>query len=145
MTVREPASAPDRDVAESRRITVVNNNPAFLELIGELLKTDAGYTVTLLNGDDLESIEPIRAATPDLLIVDLRMEDARLSGWDILTAVRADSQLTALPVLICTADTWSLKEHAEELARVPHVEVLTKPFAIGDLQAVVRRMLGEPT
>jgi len=73
--------------------------------------------------------------------VDLRLQGAEISGWDILQAARADPQLGRLPVIICSADALELRERAEAMAQMPGVEVLMKPFALDDLEVLVRRLL----
>jgi DNA-binding response OmpR family regulator len=136
MVVEYPSDPPGQ-----HRVTVVNDNPEFLEMMGDLLEADR-YHASLVDGDKVSTIEPIRATNPELLIVDLRLRGAEISGWDILQAIRADAELAALPVIICTADSFQLADRAEEMAEMPGVEVLLKPFHIDDLDAMVRRLIG---
>jgi CheY-like chemotaxis protein len=107
------------------RISVVNDNPEFLDLMSAILAEDAGYDVSLFDGEET-SIDELAASRPDLLIVDLLLGGA--SGWEIVTLARADGRLSAVPVLICSADVTGLRDRAEELERVGNVHVLSKPF-----------------
>src|SRR2546423_5366795 len=66
------------------RITVVNDNPEFLELMDALLEQDSGYDVTTIDADTLDDVEPIRTSQPDPLIIDLRWRRNGLTGWDVL-------------------------------------------------------------
>ncbi len=75
-------------------ITVVNDNPDFLDLMQALLEEDSGYDVTTIDGDVLRDLEPIRRIQPDLLVIDLRQRQDGLAGWDILLALRADAELS---------------------------------------------------
>jgi DNA-binding response OmpR family regulator len=136
MVVEYPSNPPGQ-----HRITVVNDDPEFLVMMGELLEADR-YHASLIDGDKISSIEPIRATDPELLIVDLRLHGGEISGWDILQAIRADAELTGLPIIICTADSFQLADRAEEMAQIPGVEVLLKPFHIDELDALVRRLIG---
>ena len=136
MSVDQPSSGRP----ELRRVTVINDSPEFLELMGDFLEGER-FAASLIDGDDISSLEPIRAADPELLIVDLRLQGAEISGWDILQAARADPQLGRLPVIICSADALELRERAEAMAQMPGVEVLMKPFALDDLKVLVRRLL----
>jgi CheY-like chemotaxis protein len=136
MVVEYPSDPPGQ-----RRVTVVNDSPEFLLMMGELLEADR-YHASLIDGDKISSIEPIRATNPELLIVDLRLRGAEISGWDILEAIRADEELAGLPIIICTADSFQLADRAEEMAQLPGVEVLLKPFHIDELDALVRRSIG---
>jgi two-component system nitrogen regulation response regulator NtrX len=136
MVVEFPSNPPGQ-----HRVTVVNDSPEFLLMMGELLEADR-YHASLIDGDNISSIEPIRATNPELLIVDLRLQGAEISGWEILQAIRADEELARLPIIICTADSFQLADRAEEMAQTPGVEVLLKPFHIDELDALVRRLIG---
>ena len=109
------------------RISVVNDNPAFLELMSAILDEDAGYDVTLF-GTDRHSIEEIAASEPGLIFVDLLLGGA--SGWEVVALARADERLADVPIVVCTADVISLRERADELERIGNVHVLAKPFGV---------------
>jgi CheY-like chemotaxis protein len=126
------------------RITVVNDNPEFLELMDALLEEESGYDVTTIDGDEIEDVEPIRRSRPELLIIDLRLRgDGGLSGWAVLQAVRRDPELSELPIILCTGDLQGLDEHAEAIVQDPKVETLQKPFHVAELEDLVRRFIGE--
>jgi CheY-like chemotaxis protein len=126
------------------RITVINDNPEFLELMNVLLEKNAGYDVTTIDGDTIRDIEPIRGSRPDLLIIDLRLRPDGLAGWDILLAIREDGELGQLPIILCTGDLESLREHAAAITEDPFVATLEKPFHIEELERSVRHYVGEP-
>ena len=125
------------------RITVVNDDPEFLELMDALLEEDSGYDVTTIDADTLDDIEPIRTSQPDLLIIDLRWRQNGLAGWDVLLAARADSELEQLPIILCTGDLQSLEEHAQAITDDVKVATLQKPFHVEELEARVRQFVGE--
>ena len=125
------------------RITVINDNPEFLELMNALLEKNAGYDVTTIDGDLIRDIEPIRGSRPDLLVIDLRLRRDGLAGWDILLAIRHDAELAQLPIILCTGDLEGLKEHAEAITQDPMVATLQKPFHVEELEDLVRRFVGE--
>lgn len=123
------------------RVTVVNDSPEFLEMMGDFLEGER-FAATLIDGDDISSLDPIRGTDPELLIVDLRLGDSTgFSGWDILEAARADPQLGGVPIIICSADSVEVRERAEAVAQMPGVEILMKPFALDELESLVRRLL----
>jgi CheY-like chemotaxis protein len=123
------------------RITVINDNPDFLDLMRAILDEDAGYAVTLFAGD-ATAIGEIAASDPDLIIVDLLLGGA--SGWEIVTLARADQRLADVPVVICSADVTALKDREAELERVGNVHVLAKPFGIDEVTELVERLIGVP-
>ncbi len=53
------------------RVTVVNDNPEFLELMRELIE-DERHVVTTIDGDRDDALALVVASRPELLIIDLR-------------------------------------------------------------------------
>ena len=126
------------------RITVVNDNPEFLELVREILE-DHRYEPTTIDGDRPDAVERIVASTPDLLMIDLRMGREELHGWHVAQAVRGDPRFDRLPILICSADMIALQEMESDLADHHRVRSLSKPFGIEELTEVIEALLTEPS
>jgi len=122
------------------RISVVNDNRDFLELMSAILDEDAGYDVTLFNGEET-SIAVLAESSPDLVIVDLLLGGA--SGWELVTLSRADERLAETPIIVCSADVAALREREDELARVANLHVLAKPFSIDQVTELVERLIGK--
>ena len=137
-------TGPRSEPRHNPRITVVNDNPEFLELMDALLEEGSGYDVTTIDGDTITDVEPIRRSRPDLLIIDLRLRRDGLAGWDVLLAVRGDLELRQLPVILCTGDLEGLREHAGEITQDQRVATLEKPFHIDALEELVQRFVGQP-
>jgi CheY-like chemotaxis protein len=121
------------------RISVVNDNPDFLELMSAILDDDAGYDVTLFDGENT-SIAELVASRPDLVIVDLVLGGA--SGWEIVTLTRAEPKLADLPIIICSADVTALRERSGELEHIGNVHILEKPFSLDQITDAVERLIG---
>ena len=121
------------------RISIVNDNPEFLEVMSAILADDAGYEVTLHHGEDT-SVADLRKARPALIIVDLLLGAA--SGWEIAALVRAEPKLKDVPMIICSADIRQLEEKAAELERIGNMHLLRKPFGIDDVTELVERLVG---
>lgn len=124
-----------------RRISVLNDNADFLELMSAILDEDAGYEVSVFAGEDT-SIDQLAGSRPDLVIVDLLLGGA--SGWEIVTLSRADPRLADVPIIVCSADVNGLRSRAAELERIGRVHLLPKPFGIDEMTALVRELIGEP-
>ena len=124
-----------------RRISVLNDNADFLELMSAILDEEAGYSVSVFAGEET-SIDQLAGSKPDLVIVDLLLGGA--SGWEIVTLSRADARLATVPIIVCSADVNGLRSRASELERVGNVHVLAKPFGIEEMTSMVERIIGKP-
>jgi DNA-binding response OmpR family regulator len=117
------------------RILVVDDDDAILELVVYHLRR-AGYTVsTATSGGD--AIREVRAAPPDLVILDLMMPDT--DGFEVCRQLRRERDL---PIMILSA-------RDDEIERVVAFEVgvddyMTKPFSprelVGRVKAILRRI-----
>ena len=124
------------------RVTVVNDNPEFLELVRDILEGD-DYATTTIDGDLDGSLERVIESRPDLVILDLRMGTDQLHGWDIAQELRREPSLEGLPMIICSADVLALQALADDLADTKQVRALSKPFAIAELTATIDGLLAE--
>ena len=124
-----------------RRISVLNDNADFLELMTAILDEDAGYAVTVFSGEDT-SIDQLAESDPDLIIIDLLLGGA--SGWEIVTLARADRRLAGVPIIVCSADVNGLRTRASELERIGNVYLMAKPFGIEEMTSLVESLIGQP-
>jgi DNA-binding response OmpR family regulator len=70
---------------------------------------EEGYQVRLAS-DGEQALQEIEASPPDLVLLDLLLP--RLSGYDVLARIRADSRFAELPVIVLTN-----KGEREDIAR----------------------------
>ncbi len=124
------------------RITVVNDNAEFLDLMHDLLEGDRHETV-LIDGDRPSALEEIRTSRPELLVIDIRLGVIGDHGWQIAKAVRSRPEHADLPLLLCCSDPVALEEMGEEIAATHRVETLTKPFSLDELTDALDRLLGK--
>ena len=124
-----------------RRISVLNDNADFLELMQAILDEDAGYEVSVFSGEDT-SIDQLSESDPDLIIVDLLLGGA--SGWEIVTLARVHTRLSGVPIIVCSADVNGLRARAGELERMGKVHVMPKPFGIEEMTSLVEELIGQP-
>jgi DNA-binding response OmpR family regulator len=118
------------------RVTVLNDSSPFLDLMHELVGS-LGHDMVGFKAVDAP-IEDIVDSRPDLLVVDLRLEDPRqtVSGWELLLLARSHHQLVSVPVILYTADVWELEKRAADLELIADVHVRTKPFKVEDMCAI---------
>lgn len=123
------------------RLTVVNDNPELLDLIGEILEGDRHVT-TLIGEFGGDLLQQICLSGPDLLVIDLRHEDNPRHGWEIVQELRSTPECAHLPVVLCSADVVALNEVEPELEATTGVMALKLPFEIDDLLHSIRRLIG---
>jgi len=107
---------------EDNSVLIVNDEPDQLTLMGNLLHK-AGYSV-LTAEDGVEGLTLARRERPDLVISDVSMP--RMNGLEFCRAIRADSELKTVPILLVSAlqkDTQSvvagLQAGADDYLEVP--------------------------
>ena len=116
------------------RIAVINDDPALLELLRELLGVSEGYdVVTSAGGDQAHAF--VKAHRPDLILLDIRMGGEE-RGWIVLELLTLDPETRAIPVIVCSAAVSSLAAHRPLLERYG-VGALPKPF---DLDALLQKV-----
>jgi DNA-binding NtrC family response regulator len=123
------------------RVSVINDSSDFLELMRDLLST-LGHEMTGFMAVKA-SIEEVVASKPELLIVDLRLQDRpqEISGGELIILARSHRHLMQIPVILCTADVWELKKRAQNLEQIASVHVRTMPFDVGEMCELIQRLL----
>ena len=124
------------------RLTVVNDNPDLLALIGDILEGDRHVT-TLIGSVHDDLLEPICRSKPDLLIVDLRLGGDSRHGVRLARRLRSTPGCEGLPVVVCTAGMTGLPDVEQESPAGRGVVALEMPFAADELLRVVRTLLGD--
>ena len=122
------------------RVTVVNDNPEFLDVVGAILESSR-YESTLIKGAAADALEQIRASKPDVLMIDLRLGSDGLHGWSIARQVHDDAALQRTPILLCSADNVALDQIEDQLDDRFTVVTLRKPFSIDALLARIDELL----
>ncbi len=116
------------------RILLIEDE-ANIALALDFILTRDGWTVST-HGEGAEAISAIRRARPDVLVLDVMLPGR--SGYDILTEIRASTDLCDLPVLVLSAAGQGRAREAAERAGASRF--LTKPFANADVLALVREL-----
>jgi putative two-component system response regulator len=119
----------------SARILVIDDDEQVRGLLRRLL-TQAGYVVEESGTAD-EGLALIRAASPDLVLLDLQLPDR--SGHEVLEEVRSDPATRLLPVVMLTGmatTSEKLRAQAEGVT-----DFLAKPFSPEELLPRVRALV----
>jgi DNA-binding response OmpR family regulator len=104
----------------------------------ELIRVSLNGPYQFLEADDGEqSLELARRERPDVVILDMMMP--RLSGLEVLTAMRQDKDLAETRVIVLTAQPAARDEALREGADV----VMVKPFEPEEITAAVEEVLAD--
>src|SRR5687767_666796 len=103
----------------------------------ELLEAEHFDATTWVDGTT--AYPKIVELQPSLVLLDIHMQEPE-QGMTLLNLLRLDPQTSAIPVIICSADTRLLTEKAEQLAAHGCL-VLEKPFDLDELLAMVHSAL----
>jgi len=121
------------------RVAVIDDDDEFASLMEALLEEE-GYAFSRPDVGAADLAEAVAAAKPDVVVLDLRgVYDG--GGLALLGRLRAHRALARLPVLVCSADIHLLRANAAELAGMPGVAALEKPFRIEALMGALERLL----
>jgi CheY-like chemotaxis protein len=122
------------------RLTVVNDSPELLELIGEILE-GGHYETTLIGNVHDDLFQRVCRSEPDLLVIDLQDGGDARHGWQMVQELRSTSGCEDLPVVLCSADMAALKEAAPGLKVAAGVVTVELPFRIDELLQSIRELL----
>ena len=128
--------------APRKRLLVVEDNPAELLSITELLGHDDIEVVTAENGQD--ALASLREQSADCIVLDLKLPD--MSGFDLLEHIRKDDALAQLPVVVFTGRELSPEEDAKlrTMARSVVVKGVESPERLLDETALfLHRVVGD--
>jgi DNA-binding response OmpR family regulator len=116
-------------------VLVVEDDPVILRLLEVNFELE-GYRV-LVAHDGAEGIEVARAERPDVVISDIMMP--KVSGIELVEALKADAATSAIPVILLSAkaQTGDLKAGMDAGAD----DYVTKPFEPLDLIDRVNALL----
>jgi DNA-binding response OmpR family regulator len=110
-------------------IVIAEDDRSVRELMRETLELEGYQVVTTSTGTG--ALDLARRVAPALLVLDLHIE-RRVAGILVLTDLRRDPALRALPVILATADWAWLEDNAARLHQLG-CAVLRKPFTLGEL------------
>jgi diguanylate cyclase len=128
--------APDATARDEALVMMVDDEPLLLDVIQSHLE-DAGYRHFVACEEPERAAELIGTRRPDVLLLDLMMP--RVSGFDVLQAVRTNADQRYIPVIVLTAASDpATKLRALELGAT---DFLAKPVDASELVLRVRNTL----
>jgi PAS domain S-box-containing protein len=121
---------------ERVRALVVDDSTANRHILAGLLES-AGVSV-ITAGGGIEAIECARAHRPDIIFMDLKMND--LDGFEATRRLARDPDTASIPVVAVTAS--ALSDSRKTAREAGCVDYLTKPIRVQHLFATLRTHLG---
>jgi two-component system, cell cycle response regulator DivK len=111
------------------RVLIVDDDPAILNMLDELLR-DESYE-TLLAADGRTAVEIAREMSPDLILMDLMLPV--MDGPTAIRELKRDPSTESIHIIAMSAGA-NLRMHADQL---PADSVIGKPFDLNTLLAGV--------
>jgi signal transduction histidine kinase/DNA-binding response OmpR family regulator len=116
-------------------ILAVDDTPASLKLLTDLLKAEGHKVRSAINGE--LALQAAAGAPPDLLLLDINMPG--INGFEVCQRIKAQPETASIPVIfISAAHETAEKVKGLELGAVDYV---TKPYQREELLARVRTHL----
>lgn len=117
------------------KILVVDDHESMRRIEKQILN-DLGYKNVDMADDGITALPMLQAGAYDFVISDWNMP--KMEGLELLKAIRADSRLAKIPVLLVTAE--SKKEKIIEAAQAGVNDYVVKPFNAEILKAKIARI-----
>jgi CheY-like chemotaxis protein len=119
------------------RVLLIDDDQSNLDFMRKLLGLEGHELIWAADGE--QGLASVRQLRPELIICDVVMP--HLGGYAVLETVRADPQLSRIPVLLFSA---AMDEEARAMGlRRGATEVMAKPFDLEQLRGAIRRCLGQ--
>ena len=130
----------EKQVLEGRRILVVDDEQDELFFIATVLEDNGAETIQASDGD--QAIELARKEKPCLITLDLKMPG--MSGVEVFETLRADPELSQIPICIITGRPELRKLIYEKASLTKPEGYLDKPVSEEVLVRGVRKILEIP-
>jgi CheY-like chemotaxis protein len=120
------------------KILVVEDDPDMMRIVTHALTAVGHQVVPAYGGED--AIRKVKAQKFDLVLTDLAMP--KVSGVEVIQAIKADPKTRHIPVLAVTAHVWD--GIAQSAGQVGCDGYISKPFSTKQLVQKVEKHLKPP-
>ena len=120
---------------KSMKILVVDDHESMRRIVKQILN-DLGFPNVDVADDGATALPMVMGGGYDFVISDWNMP--KMTGLDLLKAIRGDAKIGKMPVLLVTAE--SKKENIIEAAQAGVNDYVIKPFNAETLQAKIARI-----
>ncbi len=120
-------------------VVLIVEDDAMMQTMALKILRSRGYHCELApNGR--AAVEMAARLRPALILMDLSLPG--MNGWEATRALKADRQLSGIPVVAITAH--AMVGDRETALAAGCSECLTKPYELADLLALTERYVGRP-
>jgi PAS domain S-box-containing protein len=122
--------------SEGKRILYIEDNPANLKLVTQILGRHAHIQLLTANCPE-QGIELALSHKPDLILLDINMPN--LDGYQVMEILKSDDSLADIPVIAVTAH--AMERDFQRGKAAGFADYLTKPLDIAPFLETVERCL----
>ena len=119
----------------SKRILVVEDQEDNMQILRDLLGS-AGYEIIEAR-DGLEGVKAAKAEHPDLILMDIQLPV--LDGYEATRQIKADPELTAIPIVVVTS--YALSGDDAKALEAGCDGYVPKPYSPRQLLAKIKQYL----
>jgi chemosensory pili system protein ChpA (sensor histidine kinase/response regulator) len=135
---RDYVAVPEAPV-ETRRVPlvmVVDDSVTMRKVTGRVLERHNFEVLTAKDG--IDALERMAERVPDLMLLDIEMP--RMDGYELATAMKGDSRLRGVPIVMITSRTGD--KHRQRAFEIGVERYLGKPYQEQELIRNVYELLG---
>ena len=128
--------------AGSRKILIVDDDPDFVEAVSTFL--EAHDCVVLKAGDGKEGVKLAKMEHPDLIIMDIVMNE-RTEGFFTVQEIRRTAELKTVPIFVLSSFYSAVPDFgiSPDSGWLAHDEFFSKPVNLPELLAKIQQRIGE--
>jgi CheY-like chemotaxis protein len=128
--IQKPLLAPSVAISDAQPILVIDDDPSARELVERFLSKEGLQVVTAASGE--EGLRLARIVRPAAITLDVILPG--MDGWAVLTALKADPDLAAIPVIMLT-----IHDNQSQGFALGAAEYMVKPIDTARLTSVLQR------
>ncbi|MDD5370388.1 MAG: response regulator [Anaerolineaceae bacterium] len=118
------------------QIFFVDDDPITLQILGKAAQLLGHQPVLIETGQAV--LDQVTRVQPDLIMMDMMMPD--MDGLDVLTQLRANPTLAAIPVVILSAG--AALDDGDRAKAAGAQEYIAKPVSLSVLLATIKKYAG---
>ncbi len=131
-----PVVAPPVETRRVPLVMVVDDSVTMRKVTGRVLERHNFEVMTAKDGVD--ALERMAERVPDLMLLDIEMP--RMDGYELATAMKGDSRLRGVPIVMITSRTGD--KHRQRAFEIGVERYLGKPYQEPELVRNVYELLG---